>query len=184
MQQRFRSPLPPIISFGRRSAGSKSWTDRLAGISRMQPTDIRPLTNMRQRAALPSTIIPPVTALPPSLQTPSSTAVSRLPRLRPDPRQLLSSSHKHTVFTAGNNELDDLSHETMLQDLSEYITKDGDYAITRGGFGEIWKCTFHIDRTSVKVRLQCSLSVDRTSVKVRLQCSLSVDLKLKLDRSQ
>jgi hypothetical protein len=165
MQWRARPPLPPIItSFGRRPAGSKSWTDRHTGISRMQPADIRPLTDMWQSPAFP-----PVTPLLPSLQIPSSTAVSRLPLLRPDPRQLLSSSDIHTVFTAGDNELDNLSHETMLRDLSKYITKDGDYAITRGGFGEIWKCTFHIDRTSVKVRLQCSLSVD---------------LKLKLGRSQ
>ncbi|KAG2742684.1 kinase-like protein [Suillus brevipes Sb2] len=112
----------------------------------MQPTDIRPLTDMRQRPTLPRfTDLFPLS---------SSRVVSRLPRLRPDPRQLLSSSHIHTVFTAGNNELDDLSHETMLQDLSTYITKDGDYAIARGGFGEIWKCTFHIDRTSVKVAVK------------------------------
>ncbi|KAG2095090.1 kinase-like domain-containing protein [Suillus discolor] len=39
----------------------------------------------------------------------------------------------------------------MLQDLSEYITKDGDYPITRGGFGEIWKCTY---RSSVKVAVK------------------------------
>ncbi|KAG2129051.1 kinase-like domain-containing protein [Suillus bovinus] len=33
----------------------------------------------------------------------------------------------------------------MFQDLSKYIIKDGDYPAARGGFGEIWKCTCHID---------------------------------------
>ncbi|KAG2055087.1 kinase-like protein [Suillus hirtellus] len=42
----------------------------------------------------------------------------------------------------------------MLQDLSKYITKDGDYPVNRGGFGEIWKCTLHIDRSSVKVAVK------------------------------
>lgn len=164
------SPLPPRISFARRPAGSKSWTDRHAGISRMQPTDIRPLTDMwqwsantesspakmwgqhlelgfqplrqhtllsiaRSTADLPSTTTSPVVALPPPLQTPSSTAGSRLPRLHPDPR--ISSSYIQTVFSVGNNELDERTPESMLQDLSKYITKDGDYAIARGWFGEI-----------------------------------------------
>ncbi|KAG1794680.1 kinase-like domain-containing protein [Suillus plorans] len=42
----------------------------------------------------------------------------------------------------------------MLQDLSKYITKEGDYPVARGGFGEIWKCTLHIDRSSVKVAVK------------------------------
>ncbi|KAG2060310.1 kinase-like protein [Suillus hirtellus] len=31
----------------------------------------------------------------------------------------------------------------MLQDLSKFINKDGNYPVARGGFGEIWRCTAH-----------------------------------------
>ncbi|KAG2156438.1 kinase-like domain-containing protein [Suillus clintonianus] len=42
----------------------------------------------------------------------------------------------------------------MLQNLTAYITKDGDYPVARGGFGEIWKCTYSIDRGSTKVAVK------------------------------
>ncbi|KAG2156410.1 kinase-like domain-containing protein [Suillus clintonianus] len=42
----------------------------------------------------------------------------------------------------------------MLQDLSKYITKDGDYPVARGGLGEIWKCTYFMDRLSIKVAVK------------------------------
>ncbi|KAG0701780.1 kinase-like domain-containing protein [Suillus ampliporus] len=42
----------------------------------------------------------------------------------------------------------------MLQDLSKYITKDEDYPVARGGFGEIWKCTYHLDRRPIKVAVK------------------------------
>ncbi|KAG2343707.1 kinase-like protein [Suillus weaverae] len=102
---------------------------------------MRPLTDMWQW----STLLPPP-------QIPFSTVGSRLPHLRPDPRELLPSSfHTHTVFSARN---DDLPSEATLKDLSKDITKDGDYPIARGGFGEIWKCTYHINRRSIKVAVK------------------------------
>ncbi|KAG2737232.1 kinase-like protein, partial [Suillus brevipes Sb2] len=80
---------------------------------------------------------------------------SRLPQLPPDPRELLPpSSHIHSVFSARNDESDNLPSEAILQDLSEHITKDEDYPVARGGFGEIWKCSFHIDRRTVKVAVK------------------------------
>ncbi|KAG2138078.1 kinase-like domain-containing protein [Suillus bovinus] len=139
------SPLPPLVDFACRLAESESWTDRHTGTSRMQSTEMLPLPDMRQQ--LPT--------LSPSLQIPSSIVRSRLPQLPPDPRELLpSSSHTHAVVSARNDEPHDLPPESMLQDLSKYITKDGDYPIARGGFGEIWKCTLNIDRNSVKVAVK------------------------------
>ncbi|KAG2343684.1 kinase-like protein [Suillus weaverae] len=135
------SLLPPPVSFARRRAGSESWTDRHSGTSRIQPTKMQPLTDTWK--------------WPAPLQIYSSTVGSRLPHLLPDPRELLpSSSHTHTVFSARKVELDDLPPEATLKDLSKHITKDGDYPIARGGFGEIWKCTYHIDRTSIKVAVK------------------------------
>jgi hypothetical protein len=120
---------------------------RHAGTSRIQPTNIRPLTGKRRRPTL----------IPPS-QTPSSTVGSRLPKLSLDLREHLpSSSHMHSVFSARSDKLDNFPTEAILQDLSKQITKDGDYPVARGGFGEIWKCTFHIDHRLVKVCLQCCL---------------------------
>jgi WD40 repeat protein len=97
------------------------------------------------------------TLIPPS-QIPSSTVGSRLPRLRP--RKLLPpSSRIHSVFSTRNNESDDLPTEAILKDLSKHITKDEDYPVARGGFGEIWKCSFHIHRRTVKVCLQYCLYI-------------------------
>jgi hypothetical protein len=121
--------------------------DRHAGTSRIQPTNIRPLINKWQWPTL----------IPPS-QIPSSTVGLRLPQLSLDPHEHLPfSSHMHSVFSARSDKPDDLPTEATLQDLSKQITKDGDYPVARGGFGEIWKCTLHIDRRSVNVCLQCCL---------------------------
>ncbi|KAG2341783.1 kinase-like protein [Suillus weaverae] len=169
--------LPPLpVSFARRRAGSESWTDRHAGTSHIQPTEMQPLTDMWKRPAL----------LPPP-QIPSSTVGSRLPHLRPDPRELLpSSSHTHTVFSARKVEPDDLPPEAMLKDLSNDITKDGDYPIARGGFGEIWKCTYHIDRTSIKVAVKAlqvyaddQLGAARTKKNKRIKRELRICANLK-----
>jgi hypothetical protein len=43
----------------------------------------------------------------------------------------------------------------MLKDLTNHITKDEEYPAARGGFGEIWKCTYRSERGLVKVRLRC-----------------------------
>ncbi|KAG2073653.1 kinase-like protein [Suillus decipiens] len=83
------------------------------------------------------------------------TVGSRPPQLRPDPPEFLpSSSHAHTVFSARNIESRDLPPKTTLQDLSNYITKDEDYPVARGGFGEIWKCTYDIDHKPIKVAVK------------------------------
>ncbi|KAG2361764.1 kinase-like domain-containing protein [Suillus spraguei] len=64
------------------------------------------------------------------------------PPPRIPPRELLpSSSHTDVVFSTHNVEPDDPPSKAMLHDLSNCITKDGDYPVARGGFGEIWKCT-------------------------------------------
>jgi hypothetical protein len=44
---------------------------------------------------------------------------------------------------------------SALQDLTEYITKLGEYPVTGGGFGEIWRCTYSTDQGPVTVRFQC-----------------------------
>ncbi|KAG1870956.1 kinase-like domain-containing protein [Suillus tomentosus] len=174
---------PPPISLAHHRAEFESWTDRHAGTFRIQPTNIRPVAdthsssatiwgqhyeegfqplhpdtphfNAGPAAGLQNTTLSPVIALPPSSQIPFPMVASQLPQLRPDRREFLpSSSNIHTVFSARNVEPDDFSLEAMLQDLSKYITKEGDYPVTRGGFGEIWKSTLHIDRSSVKVAVK------------------------------
>ncbi|KAG1820905.1 kinase-like domain-containing protein [Suillus subaureus] len=168
---------PPPTSFAPRHAGSKSWTDRHAGTSHTQPTKVQlssatmwgqhyelgfqPLrqdtlhSNKRPMADLQSTTISPVIGLPPPSQIPSSTLGSRPLQSHPDPRELLpSSSYTHTVFSTRNVGSGNLPLEATLQDLSKYITKDGDYPIARGGFGEIWKCTLYKDRNSVNVAVK------------------------------
>lgn len=85
-----------------------------------------------------STTISSDMALPTLLQIPSSTVGSRVPQLRPDSHKLLpSSSHTHTVLSARGVEPDDLPPETTLHELSNYITKDGDYPVASGGLEEI-----------------------------------------------
>jgi serine/threonine protein kinase len=45
----------------------------------------------------------------------------------------------------------------MLQDLTGSITKTGDYPVARGGFGEIWKCTYETDRGPIAVAVKSLL---------------------------
>ncbi|KAG1734992.1 kinase-like domain-containing protein [Suillus lakei] len=95
---------------------------------------------------LSGTTTPPVITLPPPPRIPSSAVGSRLPQLPPDSRELLPpSSHTATALPTRNHEPDNHLPEAMLQDLSRYITKDDDYPAARGGFGEIWKCTYFND---------------------------------------
>ncbi|KAG2349257.1 kinase-like protein [Suillus weaverae] len=42
----------------------------------------------------------------------------------------------------------------VLHDLTRYITKDEEYPVAGGGFGEIWKCTYKKDRISIKVAVK------------------------------
>ncbi|KAG2141626.1 kinase-like domain-containing protein [Suillus cothurnatus] len=98
---------------------------------------------------------PSFIALPPPLRRPSPTIGSQLHYLPNHPRKLLTPSfHTGTVTHVSNDQSDDLLSEAVLQDLSQYITKDGDYPVARGGFGEIWKCTYHIDQRSIKVAVK------------------------------
>ncbi|KAG2369056.1 kinase-like domain-containing protein, partial [Suillus spraguei] len=120
-------------------------------------------SNGGSTADLQSKTVSPVIAFPPPPQVPASTINSRLPQSRPDPRELLpSSSHAHTV--SSRNVKVNLPPEAMLQGLSRYVTKDGDYPAARGGFGEIWKCTFGVDHSSVKVRLPSFVAVKALQV--------------------
>ncbi|KAG2042012.1 kinase-like domain-containing protein [Suillus americanus] len=96
------------------------------------------------------------TLLPPP-QITSSTVGLRLPQLRSDCRELLPSSHTHTVFSACNDEPRNIPPEVMLRDLSKCIAKDGNYPVARGGFGEIWKCTLYVIRRPVKVAVKALL---------------------------
>jgi len=57
------------------------------------------------------------------------------------------------------------ANEPILRDLSEYITKVGDYPVARGGFGEIWKCLYQTPGGSVKARLH-SISMQLSKVNV------------------
>ncbi|KAG2349256.1 kinase-like protein [Suillus weaverae] len=71
----------------------------------------------------------------------------------PYPQKLpVISSREKTFLHLCNNEPDDSPLEEML-DLSKYITKDEEYPIARGGFGEIWKCTYH-NRRPAKVAVK------------------------------
>ncbi|KAG1784781.1 kinase-like domain-containing protein [Suillus plorans] len=42
----------------------------------------------------------------------------------------------------------------MLQNLTGYVAKDEEYPVARGGFGEIWKCTCHMNRRLIKVAVK------------------------------
>ncbi|KAG1805189.1 kinase-like domain-containing protein [Suillus subaureus] len=104
--------------------------------------------------SLPSYSLPasPWPTLLPPPQIPSPTIGPR--HLPPNPCELLpSTSNTVPVLPIRNDDPSDLS-ETIFQDLSIYITKDGEYPVARGGFGEVWKCTYHIDRGSVKVAVK------------------------------
>ncbi|KAG1803967.1 kinase-like domain-containing protein [Suillus subaureus] len=45
----------------------------------------------------------------------------------------------------------------MLQDLTKSITKTGDYPVTHGGFGEIWKCSYQVDWGLIAVAVKSLL---------------------------
>jgi len=40
----------------------------------------------------------------------------------------------------------------ILRDLTTSITKGGSHPVARGGFGEIWKCTYQTDQGPINVR--------------------------------
>ncbi|KAJ8581389.1 kinase-like protein [Rhizopogon salebrosus TDB-379] len=51
----------------------------------------------------------------------------------------------------------ELDVSVLLQDLTKYITKVEDYAVARGGFGEIWRCTYSTDQGPVTVAVKSLL---------------------------
>ncbi|KAG1782870.1 kinase-like domain-containing protein [Suillus placidus] len=85
---------------------------------------------------LPLPNVPQLPTISSPQQITSSTVGSRPPRLPPVPCGL-PLSFSHTVFSACNVEPDNLPPEATLKDLSKFITKDEDYALARGGFGEV-----------------------------------------------
>ncbi|KAG1755341.1 hypothetical protein EDB19DRAFT_1660524 [Suillus lakei] len=104
---------------------------------------------------LPGTPRLPVIALPLPPPRPSPTMGSQLLNEAPRPHKLAtSSSHTEVVLPIRNDEREDSPPETMLQNLTRYITKDEDYPVARGGFGEIWKCTYHMDLQPIKVAVK------------------------------
>lgn len=61
----------------------------------------------------------------------------------------------------------------FLQDLTSRITKIEDYAVARGGFGEIWQCMYSTDQGPIKVSLQgfvtyMKLTIPKVAVKALL----------------
>jgi hypothetical protein len=50
-----------------------------------------------------------------------------------------------------------VSHQLKLQNLTEFITKDEDFTVIRGGFGNIWKCTYRMGRERMNVRSECCI---------------------------
>jgi hypothetical protein len=71
------------------------------------------------------------------------------------------------------------------QDLTEYITKERESAVSRGGFKDIWKCTNRMDQKLINVRttimsfvvLRSGLSFDAHLLpKDQYLCILSVIL--------
>jgi hypothetical protein len=61
-----------------------------------------------------------------------------------------------TIISPSQPNLSLVAPEAMLRDLTEYITKTGEFADARGGFGEIWKCILQVDQGPINVCLQCS----------------------------
>ncbi|KAG1782857.1 hypothetical protein EV702DRAFT_1058653 [Suillus placidus] len=98
----------------------------------------------------PSTLF--AITLPP-LREPSEIA-SGLPQL-PHPRELLPSYfNMGAVLSVRNHESGNFPPEATLPNLTGYVTKDDDYPAARGGFGEIWKCTYLNDRRPIKVAVK------------------------------
>ncbi|KAG2343704.1 kinase-like protein [Suillus weaverae] len=134
---------------------------------------------------LPLPDVPQLPTISSPQQITSSTVGSRPPQLPPVPREL-PLSFSHTVFSAHNVEPDNPPPEATLKDLSKCITKDGDYPIARGGFGEVWKCTLHIDPSSVKVAVKAlqvytddQLGAAKTKKNKRIKRELRICANLK-----
>ncbi|KAG1735060.1 kinase-like domain-containing protein [Suillus lakei] len=89
------------------------------------------------------------------------------------PLDQLSQSHTETVLPVRNDEPGD-PLEVMLRDLTRYITKDEEYPVAGGGFGEIWKCTYKKDKTPIKVAVK--------SLKVYAADQLGAGKKKKIER--
>ncbi|KAJ8587643.1 kinase-like protein [Rhizopogon salebrosus TDB-379] len=51
----------------------------------------------------------------------------------------------------------ELDVSVLLQDLTKYITKVEDFPATRGGFGEIWRCTYSANQRPVPVAVKSLL---------------------------
>ncbi|KAG0703878.1 kinase-like domain-containing protein [Suillus ampliporus] len=79
-----------------------------------------------------------------------------LPHLPTHPRNpLLPSCNTDAVLLPVHNDRrGDSPPEAMFEDLTRYIVKDEDYPVARGGFGEIWKCTYQQDQTPIKVAVK------------------------------
>ncbi|KAG2143615.1 kinase-like domain-containing protein [Suillus clintonianus] len=170
---------PPGWTARQPSRGGR-WTESStithAGTSRIQPADMRPPSDTQRQhydpglqslpqdslyahggpaPDLPGPPTLPVVALPPPSRIPSPVLGSRLPESPPHPYEVLTPSFDtDIVLPIRNHESGDFPPEARLQNLTEYITKDGDYPVARGGFGEIWKCTYHNDQTSIKVAVK------------------------------
>lgn len=77
------------------------------------------------------------------------------PQLPPlHPQELISLfTDTRTVLPILDHESGNFPPEAILPNLTGYVTKDDNYPAARGGFGEIWKCTYYNDRRPIKVRL-------------------------------
>ncbi|KAG1791899.1 uncharacterized protein HD556DRAFT_629626 [Suillus plorans] len=86
----------------------------------------------------------------------------------------------NTAFSARNDEPDHLPTETTLKDLSNAITRDQQYPDPVGVFADMWKCTFHIDRISVKVAVKAIPMFThysegaKTKIIQRIKCELGI----------
>ncbi|KAG0707570.1 kinase-like domain-containing protein [Suillus ampliporus] len=85
-----------------------------------------------------------------------------------------------------NDQLGDSPPEAMLQDLTRYIIKDEDYPVARGGFGEVWRCTYQQDRSPIKVAVKSlqvyaadHLGVAKTKKIKRIERELRICASLK-----
>jgi len=110
--------------------------------------------NPRFRGLLSLPDVSPDAARPSNLATSPdmSSSLSSLPTIDPtfkvDSPPLLSSVQPELHSNLS------MPPEAMLQDLTEYITKDEEYPAARGGFGEIWKCTYQSDQRLMKVAVK------------------------------
>ncbi|KAG2055085.1 hypothetical protein BDR06DRAFT_996297 [Suillus hirtellus] len=65
----------------------------------------------------------------------------------------------------------------MPQDLSEYIIRDRRFPAANGGFANIWKCTLHIDRSSVIVAVKEMIKENDEGECLAEELSLSLTLQ-------